>query len=254
MTQGRWEMNTSLGCARCAAVAVVIALCTGTLCPGAPSPSTTGADRAATAGPPAAKDLVNMRALEPLGRNALPLDTHTFQTALGVDHTSTRITVALWETWYRCRAVVTQNGHTREWRSDLFCYELVSDAPYSWTVCCSGMPVGCFRLIVSKEGTPYLAWSAAGAAWFADISVPRDRCVAIQEHLLTGSPGPPGAIRVPFDACPEAAHWGANAFYPDVTMRSIDRLPEGGWRVVISPPDDSKRITLVCKNGKWSKQ
>jgi hypothetical protein len=110
-----------------------------------------------------------------------------------------------------------------------------------------------FRLFSTEGGDDYLAWVDASTVLFAEVSRPRDRCLAWAQHFSGGPP--PGTVRVPVgELVPAARTWGVNALYADIIVRSIDKDDDANWVVKISRLDSDEVFTLVGKDGKWRRE
>jgi hypothetical protein len=168
---------------------------------------------------------------------------------------SRRVAVVLEETAYEGKLLQLEEGRASERTIAALCYELRSSetaVPYSWCVW-SVSAMGRFRLVTSEGPRSYLAWVLRSSVFFAEVSSPRDRCVALADYY-TARPIPE-LVRVPARALvPQVREWGVNALYCDIVVRSIDKDDEGNWVVNISPPDSEEVITLVGKDGDWRRE
>lgn len=190
--------------------------------------------------------------LTPVEREAIPMDRGRLAIPLPRAEEAQDITVVLRRTSYRCRLLEVREGEPEEWRGTLHCYELDSDAPYTWALW-SSYPLAGFRLLVGERGENYLAWVKAASVNFAEVSKARDRCVALVDGLLPRQAS--GITCVPLAyLVPEVHGWGVDAFNADIRILSVAKDGAGNWTVKITGPDEEKVYTLVSENGQWRRQ
>ena len=193
--------------------------------------------------------------LTPTTRKAIPLNQDHIALADGEGRVRRPVPVVLEVTTYSGTVLHIVGGRAKWGVPPGRLYELRStetDVPYSWALW-SPLVLGWFRLFSTQGGDNYLAWVDASTVVFAEVSKPRDRCLAWAQHF-SGEP-PPGATRTPVrQLVPEARTWGVNALYFDIIVRSIDKDDDGNWVVRISPPDSDEVFTLVGKDGKWRRE
>lgn len=207
-------------------------------------------DIAETLKPPT--DFVVPLQVEPVEREQISLNQEHLMFAQKEAGELRKIKVELRRTCYLCRILKVNGGVARMAYTRLQCYELDSEAPYTWSFWTGGI-LAHFRMFSDEKGQSYLAWVRGTNVHFADISKPRDRVVGLHQYS-SGVPSP-GVVYVPVgDLVPEAHSWGVNAFYNDITVLSILRNEAEGWVVTISSPSGEDIITLVCEKGKWRKE
>jgi len=133
-----------------------------------------------------------------------------------------------------------------------FFYELEGDTTYTW-VLASWTALGNFRLFSEGLGENYLAWVEGNNVFFAEVSEPRDRSIAIQEDFSRKAV--PGMVRVPVhELIPESTKWELKAPYNDVRVQSIEKDGAGEWVIKISGPDTDQVYTLVSQKGEWHRK
>jgi len=101
--------------------------------------------------------------LRPEERRQIPLDRDHLRLLEPRTGEQEEIRVTLHETLYGARLLVVQDGEPREWTGSIFCYELESEAPYTWAVWWLHTPLAGFRLFATLSGENYLAWVQASA-------------------------------------------------------------------------------------------
>jgi len=190
--------------------------------------------------------------LIPTERYTIPLEQDHLVIAARDGKEPQYIPVRLRRTSYDCRVLKISEGGAREWAGGLDCYELDSDAPYTWALW-SSYPLAGFRLLVGERGENYLAWVEAASVNFAEVSKARDRCVALVDGLLPRQAS--GITCVPLaHLVPEVHGWGVDAFNADIRILSVAKDGAGNWTVKISGPDSPEVYTLVSEGGQWHRQ
>jgi len=186
-----------------------------------------------------------------LWRRAIPLDPDRLTIMLARGEEAQQISVALRATTYRCRLLEVREGEPGEWHGRLHCYELDSDAPYTWAVW-SPFVLGMFRLFPDQGGQNYLAWVSGSNVEIAEVSQPRDRCVALNEYFVREH------RRVAFvpvgELLPMRPFLSPNPQYWAIRVLSIAEHQPGNWTVKISGPDSPEVYTLVSEGGQWHRQ
>ncbi len=140
-----------------------------------------------------------------------------------------------------------------EQQGQLARYELTPverETPYRWAMW-SQVPLWQFSIISSGIGRSYLAWVDGLDIAFAEVSQPREACVAFNECLRAN--GPPGIVTVPVSRFVDRHNLlGTFATYAEVNVRSISSPVEGQWRVELTGLDPAKVFTFVFDGSEWS--
>ncbi len=191
--------------------------------------------------------------LLPIGRRQVVLNPDRL-VMLRADRGDTQeVPVLLRETIYQAATLVVRGGEASKWSGRLVCYELDSEAPYTWAVWSTAVPLAGFRLFTAGAGDNHLAWVWGCSVQIAEVSKPRDRCVALAQHLLRTEETDITLVPVR-DLVPASGGWGVNAFYRDINILDVARDEAGNWTVEISGPDSPEVYTLVSEGGQWHSQ
>jgi len=192
--------------------------------------------------------------ITPTWREALPMlgDTIVQRSRNGAP--STRIDVRLQLTHYRYEVVRVREGRVLRGSSKAKCYELVSDAAYTWAnFMAPPWPAAGFALFTLDDGTSYLCWASAHLVQLADVTWPRDRIVAFHEYFAhRGPPGPPPAKIG--DLVPGGMEWGGPLLqFPDaVRILALTRGVEGGLVLTVKDTASPAAAVLGLRDGEWT--
>lgn len=168
-----------------------------------------------------------------------------------------RVGVVLEELAYRGTMLRLREGKVKRWSGLLVCYELRatdSDIPYTWAFWRLGIWASGFRLFSTENAGSYLAWVEHPVVFLAEVSRPRDRCLALaQDWSRQGYPPEVEGVTVG-ELASEAYRWPPRDYESGINVRSVAKDAEGNWVLRVSPLDSDQGLTLVGKDGKWRRQ
>ncbi|MFO7957125.1 MAG: hypothetical protein R6X33_08475 [Candidatus Brocadiia bacterium] len=196
--------------------------------------------------------------LTPQSRSRVRLNREEVLVSLPTEDQLQRVNVRMYRTHYHGRILEIGEGRRRERDTELTCYELSSEQPYGWTVW-SEYGFARWRVFTDEKGT-VLAWVDGVDVRLADITEPRDRCVALREHYEEIG-RPPGRFVPVGELVPEAADWRAEkgAMFGDATHHEIDvtevkRGRGAHIRVRVADPATGEGATLLYDGKEWSRE
>jgi hypothetical protein len=185
-------------------------------------------------------------ALEPLKREAIPLENAYVIIPQGRDGAARGVEVALHKTTYDCTLLEVGPNGSRTIRPPLACYELDAQAPYTWSIWTWRDLVN-FRLFAHGPGENYLAWGDRSVVVIAEVSNPRDRCLSLAQL----SPGYPSCMVVKvYKLVPQSFSWG-DPVTSDIRVKSFRKLPDGTFEMRITNPAGTESCTLVGQGYEW---
>ena len=192
--------------------------------------------------------------MTPTWREILPMHSDTIAREARDGAPSTAIKVRLQLTHYRQQAIEGREG--RVWEnpvSNVKCYELVSDAAYTWAhFVIPPWPMAGFALFNLPGGTSYLCWASHFRVQMADVTRSRDRIVAFQDYCDGKQPAGPPEANV-LDLVPGGKEWGGTPLqFPD-TVRILDLKGDGEGRLVLTVKDTKSPSAAVLglRDGVW---
>ncbi|MFW6119199.1 MAG: hypothetical protein ACOC7S_02590 [Planctomycetota bacterium] len=208
--------------------------------------------------PPHKRRIVVPLELTPQSRSRVRLNQEEVLVSLPTEDQLQRVNVRMYRTHYHGRILEIGEGRRRERDTELTCYELSSDHPYGWAVW-SAYAFARWRVFTDEKGT-VLAWVDGVDVRLADITEPRERCVAFHEHYQEIG-RPPGRFVPVGELVPEAADWRAEkgAMFGDATHHEIDvtevtRGPGAHIRVRVADPATGEGATLLYDGKEWSRE
>jgi hypothetical protein len=169
---------------------------------------------------------------------------------------SQKIEVRLQETWYRYRVIREHAGVVSELpANDIRCYELVSDSAYSWAnFVASASTDANYALFSLEDSTAYLCSVGGMGVRFADVTRPRDRIVAFQEHFNPRVPlGPPDAPV--YELVPGSWEWGEDPWRSPkdgVRILAVERDADGALVLTVKDSTSPAAAVLVLRDGEWA--
>jgi hypothetical protein len=111
-----------------------------------------------------------------------------------------------------------------------------------------------FALFALNDGTSYLTWAVGPWVRVADVTRPRDRIVAFQDHFANRPPaGPPEPDL--FDLVPGSREWGGPLLQqqPDqVRILGIARDAEGALLLTVRESTSPAAAVLVLRDDEWA--
>jgi len=138
----------------------------------------------------------------------------------------------------------------RPGRTQLFCYELVGDAGYTWSFWSSSEYHG-FLLHHVRDSGNFLAWSDTFNVYLSEVSYPVDRAVSLHENPIRS--GRIHMLRVPDYISTRDADGYFNPLYQygGVRVHSIEAAEQGGLLVVITDHEEKEFHTFRYDEGEW---
>jgi hypothetical protein len=204
---------------------------------------------------PAAPRAIMPLQLEPVEAQAIALNQDRIRLPDPDGGRPREVKVALVGTRYCGRMLEVGQARAKQWPDTLLCYELRPTqltTAYTWAIWAPRV-LAHFRLFGTDGADNYLAWVEGSAVAFADVSKPRDRCVALGEHYTKRGRGQVEVVPL-HRLVPQVHDWGVNALYCDINIRSIHKDDQANWVVKISPPDSEEVITLIGKGETWRRE
>jgi hypothetical protein len=188
-------------------------------------------------------------------RRTVPLNVSSIAVASGPDERPRETVVALVRSFYKGTVLQVRGGQVGERGASLECYELQAverDQLYHWALW-SDVPLGQFRLLVGGAAGGCLAWVRGYNVVFADVSSPRDTCVAFNECLR--GPDAAGTVVVPAGQLVDHSKLlGTNALYAEIEVQSITKDDAGHWVVKLCGPKSKEVYTLVYDGKQWRRE
>ena len=162
------------------------------------------------------------------------------------------IPITFSELVYRCDLVMVRNGEIEERSNRFYCHEIRSvsakEKAYSWAVW-SLSPLGKFSLVKGEKENTYLVWGGVRPElFFAEISEPRDRLVAISD-LLSGRPT--DVVSVPLSGLITRKEFGLYSATIDVEARGLKKEASGKITLELFIPPTKMTVTLQYDGKKW---
>mgnify|MGYP001039294632 FL=1 len=186
-------------------------------------------------------------AMEPLERHGIPLQEAHIILAQGPDGAAGAVAVVLHKTKYMCRLFEASPSGSHITRTALWCYEMNAQRLHTWSIC-GGPHLRNFRLFPHGPGENYLTWVDGSLVVAAEVSDPRDRCVALAQRLLQNAP----FMTVPVPVVvPDIGMWGVDALYTDIRVQSLRKTADGTYEMRISNPEGTESYTLVGQGHEW---
>ncbi|MFO7957126.1 MAG: hypothetical protein R6X33_08480 [Candidatus Brocadiia bacterium] len=192
----------------------------------------------------------------PTSRRMLPLRQNRMPSAQGAREAPKQIEVRLQRTTYQYTKVLVRGDRASTVSGQAVCFELVSDAPYTWAhFVAPNIHPGAFALLSVRGGKTYLGWSDGWRVTLADVSSPRDRIVAFHEYSVPDIPNrPAGPAPVDIRALvPGGGNWGGPQYQLDTYVEIISLVRGVNGELVLTVKDaySPAAARLILRDGEW---
>ncbi len=158
-----------------------------------------------------------------------------------------RVPVRLRYTDYQVELARNARGKPTLWTGKKACFELISEEPYDWAVWVN-MPswAGEFTIFNLPDNTSYIAFVVGKSLTLADVSVPVNASVALQQQEGTR---PERLLNCPLSSlAPKVDRWAKgmfkNASRLELAFQSLDKLHDGSLRLTVADPQGNDSVSL----------